>query len=225
MASKNSIKSDIKGGFYHIYNRGVGKMEIFKDEADYGVFLSYIKEYLSPVPEGEPPVRKVYVQDRVFTVTARMPINYSEKLKLICYCLMPNHFHLLIKQLENESMRNFLHSLLLRYSMYFNKKYDRVGPVFQGRYKAVFVETEEYLLYLSRYIHLNPGEYTSNILNAKSSYADYLKLKNTSWVSTDEILFYFNNNVLPEFKKINTYKSFVENKEREPEAISDLKLE
>jgi len=225
VASRNSIKPDVKDGYYHIYNRGVGKMEIFKGESDYGVFLSYLKEYLSPVPDNESRIRKIYIQDRVFNVIGRVPKNFKDKVVLLCYCLMPNHFHILIKQLENGSMKNFIHSLLLRYSMYFNKKYDRVGPLFQGRYKAVLVENEGYLLYLSKYIHLNPSEFTSDLLDTKSSYADYLKLKHTTWVNPDEILHYFNDKTSPEFSKINNYKSFVENDVKTSNVVEGLMLD
>jgi putative transposase len=225
MASKNSIKSDVTDGFYHVYNRGVGRMEIFKDDQDYGVFLSYLKEYLSPKQEKNELIHKIYVQDRVFNGVARTPKNYHNKFELICYCLMPNHFHFLIKQPVSGSMKNFMHSLLLRYSMYFNKKYDRVGPLFQGRYKAVFVESEEYLLYLSRYIHVNPGEFTNNLLNAKSSYADFIGLKHTSWLNPDKVLVYFNNKILPGLTKVNTYKNFVEGDTGETNIDANLLLD
>ena len=122
-------------------------------------------------------------------------------------------------------MKEFVHSLLLRYSMYFNKKYDRVGPLFQGRYKGVFVENEVYLLYLSKYIHLNPGEFTSDLVRAKSSYADFLKMKNTTWVKSDEVLRYFDNKVIIEFNKTNSYRKFVESDRKDIEIVKDFVLE
>jgi hypothetical protein len=70
MASKNSLKSDVKGGFYHIYNRGVGKMIIFKDDEDYGVFLSYVKECLSPILSKKELIYKVHIQDRILYIPA-----------------------------------------------------------------------------------------------------------------------------------------------------------
>lgn len=94
--------------------------------------------------------------------------------------------------------------------MYFNKKYDRVGSLFQGIYKAVLVNNEEYLLHLSRYVHLNPSEFTPNLLDVYSSYGDYLGLRKTSWLKPDVILDQFNNKVGVEFKKINNYRDFVE---------------
>jgi len=225
MASKNSVKSDIKDGYYHIYNRGVGKMTIFKNEADYGVFLSYLKEYLSPPLNKKDRIYVIHMQDRVFNGVARPPKNFSERIELTCYCLMPNHFHFIIKQLQNGAMRDFVHSILLRYSMYFNKKYNRVGPLFQGRFKAVFIENETYLLHLSRYIHLNPREYTNKLLETKSSYADFLGLKNTPWVNPEIVLSFFNKNVSLEFNKTNNYKKFVEDERNNTEILRDVVLE
>ena len=123
---------------------------------------------------------------------------------------MPNHFHLLIKQNDKDSLKSFMMSLITRYSMYFNKKYDRVGSLFQGIYRAVLVTDEQYLLHLSRYIHLNPSGASEDIISAYSSYSEYLGLRKTSWLRPDFILNQFNNRVGIEFKKINSYKNFVE---------------
>jgi putative transposase len=123
---------------------------------------------------------------------------------------MPNHFHLLIKQKARGAMEGLMRSITTRYSMYFNKKYNRIGPLFQGTYKAIVVTRDEYLLYLSRYIHLNPAESTNNLTDAYSSYADYLGLKNSAWVKTDLVLSSFNQEILSELEKINNYQDFVE---------------
>lgn len=93
--------------------------------------------------------------------------------------------------------------------MYFNKKYDRVGKLFQGHYKAVLITDESYLLHLSRYIHLNPSEYTSDLLNCYSSYGEYLGKRRTEWIETDEILSFFNQ-AGKDFIKAQTYRDFVE---------------
>ena len=104
-----------------------------------------------------------------------------------------------------------MRSLATRYSMYFNKRYDRVGKLFQGHYKAVFINDDNYLLHLSRYIHLNPKEINSDLLNAYSSYAEYLGKRNTTWLKPSFILDYFNNSVTKDIKKFNSYNHFVEN--------------
>lgn len=230
MASKNSIKLDIEGGFYHVYNRGVEKREIFEDEMDYRVFLNYLKEYLSPKRDKNLLVKPIYIKDRVFDGMSRIPNNYYGKIDLLCYCLMPNHFHFLIRQNNKGQMKEFMHSLLLRYSTYFNKKNFRIGPLFQGRYKAVLVDNEGYLLHLSRYIHLNPSELNNNLIETYSSYKNYLGLVNTQWVDTKIILDYFKDNRHKDsdFKRVGTYNEFIlyyKVKDLEADVLKDLILE
>src|SRR3990172_6687425 len=110
-----------KDGYYHVYSRGIEKRKIFLDWADYRRFLARLKDY-----------------GRAHSVT------------ILAYCLMPNHYHLLVRQEYDDPLSIFLQKLNLAYSMYFNKKYDRVGPLFQSRFKAKLVDSEEYLLELSR---------------------------------------------------------------------------
>lgn len=227
MPAKYSVKIYAENTIYHVYNRGVEKRTIFLDEQDYKVFLNYLKEYLSP-KSSDLKIRNIYVQGRTFTSIPRQPKNYSNKIDLLAYCLMPNHFHFVIKQKDDkDSLKEFMQSLFTRYSMYFNKKYSRVGSLFQGKYKAIIVMDETYLLHLSRYIHINPYEITNSLINWYSSYAEYLGIKHTPWIKTNLILNYFDNNkLLPEFKKVNTYQEFIENYIKDSkEFISDIILE
>lgn len=211
MPSRNIVKVYVKDGYYHIYNRGIEKRTIFKDEQDYKIFLKYIKESLSPPSVPKDLIKTFNVQGATLTFKGyeRQVKNFNNQIKLLAYCLMPNHFHFLIKQDDEKAISKFMQSLITRYSMYFNKKYNRVGKLFQGHYKAVLITDEAYLLHLSRYIHLNPSEYTNDLINAHSSYAEYLGKRNTSWVSTAEILSFFNN-ATKDFIKAQTYKDFVE---------------
>lgn len=229
MPSKNLIKTDVENGYYHIYNRGVEKRIIFQDERDYKVFLGYLKEYLSPPPKPEDIIKTFILQGTTFKGVARQPNNYFHKIELIAYCLMPNHFHLLIKQIEKGSMSSFMKSISTRYSMYFNKKYDRVGSLFQNIYKAVNVLDEEYILHLSRYIHLNPAEYTKDLTKAYSSYVEYLGKRKTEWIKPRVVLDYFNNAKQDVFKTKNNYKDFVEKYREETvksiEALGKITLE
>lgn len=214
MASKNSRKIYVDGGYYHVYNRGVEKRNIFTDEQDHKVFLGYIKEYLTPPPDPKSLKTKFTVQDQVFKGVPRQPKNYHKRVELVAFCLMPNHFHLLVKQQDSKSVQQFMHSLLLRYSMYFNKKHDRVGRLYQGRYKAVLVTEDKYLLHLSRYIHLNPLKYSNDLVSAFSSYSDYLGLTKTPWIKPNLILNLFNTTTIPEITKTTTYRNFVESYEK-----------
>jgi len=206
---KNSLKTYVMDGYYHIYNRGVEKRTIFTDKLDHKVFLSYLKEYLSP--KQVPDKVKFTLQGQSFKGVPRTPNNYANNIKLLCYCLLPNHFHLLIRQHEERAIESFMRSLQTRYSMYFNKRHQRIGGLYQDRYKAINILDETYLLHLSRYIHLNPLEYTKNLESAYSSYAEYLGKRKTKWLKSDTILSFFDQATIPEIKKTNSYKEFVEN--------------
>jgi putative transposase len=226
MPRKYSLKIYIENGYYHIYNRGVEKRVIFQDSQDYNVFLSYLKYSLLPPPKPEDIKTIFTLQGLPFKGIPRIPKNYNDKIELLGYCLMPNHFHLLVKQLKNPTLESYMTSIITRYSMYFNKKYDRIGSLFQGPYKAILIKDDSYLLHLSRYIHLNPSEHTNNLPDAYSSYADYLGLRKTKWIKTDIILNYFNQKLAPEFNKYNSYKDFVEKNKKDPSAeLGNLTLE
>ena len=210
MPAKNAIKIYVENSYYHIYNRGVEKRTIFEDLQDYKVFLNYLKEYLSPPPNPEDFRKEVAFKGQTFKGLPRLVKNYFKEIELVAFCLMPNHFHFLIKQITKYCLRGFMQSLLTRYTAYFNKKYDRVGSLFQGRYKAVMVKDDRQLLVLSRYIHRNPLEINTNLVESFSSYADYLGLRKTAWLKPDIVLDFFNKEVDPEFKDTSSYKKFVE---------------
>lgn len=203
MPSKNIIKNYVEGGYYHIYNRGVEKREIFIDESDCRIFLHYIMIYLSPIDE----VINKY-PDKI-RMKRFIKLNLSKEVDLLSFSLMPNHFHFLIKQNSKDGIIKFTRRLMTSYVMYFNKKYKRVGSLLQGRYKAVNVDRDEYLLHLSRYIHLNPFEINSNInFNDFSSYQFYLNEHHPTWIKPEKILEYFD--VKNKDYKTTSYKSFVE---------------
>ncbi|MDP3888441.1 MAG: transposase, partial [bacterium] len=185
MAARNSRKDYSPDTYYHIYNRGVEKRLIFQDEQDYAVFLSYLKTYLLPKDENK--LHQTLANPNI-TCREREKIlqeirlnNFNQEITLLSYCLMPNHFHLLVKQESSSGIDKFMNSLGVRYSMFFNKKYKRVGSLFQDVYKAVRVESEEQLLYLTSYIHRNPLEQSpaskEDVLRAytryPSSYPEY----------------------------------------------------
>lgn len=219
MPSKNSIKVYVKDGFYHVYNRGVEKRTIFEDDQDYKVFLKYLKEALSSPPD--PKLLKIFVplQGGSFKGIPRQPKNFQKEIKLLAFCLIPNHFHLLLQQAELGSMESFMRSVITRYSMYFNKRYKRVGKLFQGHYKACLVDNEKYLLHLSRYIHLNPLEDGSKLQDSYSSYKNYLGLTKTEWVKPKMILSFFDKADKTFFKRVNSYKDFVEKGKIDVESV------
>ncbi len=227
MPAKNSTKLYAEDSYYHIYNRGVEKRTIFLDEQDYNVFLSYLGQYLTPKNEESLKERlsnpeTTYKEREIILRLLRLK-NYSEEISLLAYCLMPNHFHFFIRQKNNNSINNFIQSLATRYTMYFNRKYKRVGPLYQGVYKAVLISTDEQFLHLSRYIHKQAIATKGDTLRAwaqPSSYPKYLENKTTSWVKPEEVLSFFSKT-----NKNFSYKAFVEAVEEEPEFVSNFALE
>lgn len=210
MPAKHTIKTYVEEGIYHIYNRGVEKRVIFEDALDYKVFLNCLKDaLLSPEELQRIPI-DVTVQGVSFKGIPRAPKNFNGLIDLLAYCLMPNHFHLLVQQHSIRSIDNFMRSVATRYSSYFNKRYSRVGPLFQGAYKAALVDSDVYLLHLSRYIHRNPLKVGRQIVETYSSYADYIDLRHTAWVKKDLVLASFQPAKLLFLRHTNSYRSFVE---------------
>ena len=230
MPSKNIIKTYVENGFYHIYNRGVEKRKIFLDDHDYCVFLSYLKIYLSPKEESIENI--VNNRDNHYNnfeiinknITEIYTLNnFYNKIDLISYVLMPNHFHLELKQIGKKDIEFFMRSLITKYSKYFNKKYSRVGPLFQSRYKAVLIKNTEYLLYLSKYIHLNPvelllqGQGQSLEEYPWSSYPVYLNRYTTSWLKVN---FIKTNFLINGVYLVENYKKFIEQDKNEKDPKS-----
>ncbi|MGK7890288.1 MAG: transposase [Leptolyngbyaceae cyanobacterium] len=165
----------IPGQFYHLYNRGVNRDRIFFERENYLHFLRQWRRYLVP-----------------------------HTLDVLAYCLMPNHYHFLV-QVRDEGLSEKMGFLSLAYTKAINKRHNRCGPLFQGRFQSIHVNEACYLLNLSRYIHLNPVK--AQLVDTPqewefSSYQDYVELRRGS---------------LPQFRMVRngmgdaaTYRSFVE---------------
>lgn len=221
MAPRNSIKQYLENSYYHLYNRGVEKKAIFRDLQDYSVFLSYLKVYILPKDEEDLQTKltdpDLHYQDRDKILKLLRLNNFHDELALLDYCLMSNHFHFLIKQKSELTIDKFMNSMMTRYTMYFNRKYKRVGPLFQGVYKAVLVESDEQLLHLSRYIHFQSlASQGVGLQGQPSSYQNYLGIKSDEWVETEEILSYFSQNT----EGNNHYSDFVENKQNNEKELT-----
>lgn len=206
MPSKNTIKNYFSGGYYHVYNRGVEKRKIFLDTQDCNTFIYYIKLYLSSVETI------AHLSDSNSKLTRFLRLNLSNDVEILTFALMPNHFHLFLKNKTLKGIQIFMQRLITAYVMYFNNKYDRVGGLFQGRYKASFVENDSYNIHLSRYIHNNSVRLRTNSkinFAEYSSYPYYLNKKQGDWINTTFILDYFENNYGTS-DRIAAYKAFVE---------------
>jgi REP element-mobilizing transposase RayT len=133
--------------YYHLYNRGNSKQIIYKDRSDYKRFqyALYIANSQKSFTFRELGELDVFDFER------------EEQLVYIgAYCLMPNHFHILLKPAIEQGVQLFMQKLSTSYSMYFNQRYERTGGLFEGRFKSQWVDSDEYLKYLFSYIHLNP---------------------------------------------------------------------
>ena len=222
MPSKNIVKQYVEDGYYHIYNRGVEKREIFLDEQDCAIFLHYLRLYLSPVEE----LKKLNLPG--LRILRFIRLNLSQEVDLLAFALMPNHIHLFIRQKTIDGITKLMKRLATGYVMYFNKKYRRVGSLFQNRYKSELIENDPYFLHLSRYIHLNPTKISSKAVDFKefSSYPYYLGLKSASWVKPQEILDYFKSTQKKDLKDMLSYQNFVEDYNIESvQILKDLILE
>lgn len=174
MPSRNTCKEYVPHSFYHAYNRGVEKRIIFHDDQDYRVFLSYLRRHLCVVTEKD---------------NSKRAYRHYESVELNAYCLMPNHFHLLfyIKD-DPEQLSKIMQSVCTAYSMYFNKRYDRVGHLFQSRFKAARIIKDPHAQHISRYIHQNPEDYQNW---EWSSFANYQSRKILDWLHPERILAMF----------------------------------
>ena len=171
MPQRNTVKEYAPESYYHVYNRGVNKADIFLDEQDYTVFLNLIKRYLGKDVEKK---------------TNRLQYeNYYDKIELLAFCLMPNHFHLFIYQSESRLINEVMKRVCVTYSMYFNNRYGRVGTLMQQRYKAVKIDDDAQLLHISRYIHMNPTNYKSY---EWSSLPYYMGMRSASWLRAERAI-------------------------------------
>lgn len=215
----------VSGEYYHIFNRGINKQQVFLDARDYKRAVEAMRFYIANQPVK---------LSRFFSLSNLERQKLLEKIekednslvKLICFCLMPNHFHFLLRQTKNFGISKFMSNFQNSYTRYFNTRYEKIGPIFQGQFKAVRVEDDKQLIHLSRYIHLNP--YSSFIVKNLNKLVDY------PWSSFPEYLSDVNNEIcdkeviLSSFQDKNKYKMFVFDNadyQRTLEGIKHLALE
>jgi putative transposase len=197
MPARNVTKQYQEDAYYHIYNRGVEKREIFLDDQDYKMFLAFLKRHLS--------------RQRESNKRNKQYESYAGRVELLAYCLMPNHYHLLF-YLNNDTkaISELMRKVAGTYTHYFNRKYNRVGYLFQGTYKASKVDNDSYLLHITRYIHRNPKDYYSWPYSSLQYYIGDWK---SDWVIPDRIYKLYD---------WGTYESFLNEYEPSPELEEEL---
>lgn len=178
---------------YHILNRGVAQAPIFLSSKEYLRFLSLTDFYrYANLPLSFSHYIRLPQEERK-KLMENLKNNNSLLVEIFAYCLMPNHFHFLLRQLKEKGISTMLANLQNGYAKYFNLKHQRQGPLFQSMFKAVRIETDEQFLHVSRYIHLNPySSYLVKIENlfsySWSSFPEYLGKLPSSFINTKNIL-------------------------------------
>jgi putative transposase len=139
--------------YYHVFNRGVEKRIVFSDDADYRRFKTICQYYLDPKPKIS------FSQRERIALDIQHPVldPAGQLIEIIAYCLMPNHFHFLVRVQAERGLQEWVRKTINSYTRSFNTRWKRVGPLFQGPYKFVRITSNDQLLHVSRYIHLNPS--------------------------------------------------------------------
>lgn len=185
----------VNGEYYHVFNRGVAKIPIYYSPKDYNRFIESMVYYQL---EGPKPRFSLFNSKNTI-------LNPTNKIiDFISYCLMPNHFHFLVQQTKKGGVSEFVSKLTNSYTKYFNTKNRRLGHLFQGMFKAVHIETNEQLLHVSRYVHLNPvTNYVAKDLDSYpwSSFHEY--------TANSQINICSKSIILEQFKSRENYKSFI----------------
>ena len=194
---------------YHVFNRGIERRPVFQNTREFQRALELINFYNHkdiPLRYSQFLQLSLEIRESVFK-----KLSEGERLiDILAFCLMPNHFHFLFRQKIDNGISTFISNFTNSYTKYFNTKYERIGPLFEGVFKAVFVETDDQLIHLSRYIHLNPV--VSSIIKDDqlldyrwSSYPAYLSLSKDSAPILDK------ETVLSFFKTSKQYEEFILN--------------
>jgi len=175
--SKRTEYRAAEGEYFHVYNRGVKKSDIFDSRENYSFFLTKLSTVAIP-----------------------------SELEVICFCLMPNHFHFILKQNAGEGISEFMKALCNSYAKALNTQRRSSGHVFESKYKIKLIDSEDYLIWLSRYVHRNPKEagLVGRCLDWDySSFRDYVQKKRYPFLSADV--------VLAQFPSPECYRRYVEN--------------
>lgn len=193
---------------YHIFNRGVAALPIYLNTKSYLRFLNLVDYYrFSNTPFSFSKLISLPKEERE-SIRTELKKENAIHVGILAYCLMPNHFHFLLKQITDKGISVFMTNLQNSYVKYFNIKNERAGPLFQSMFKAVIIETDEQLLHMSRYIHLNPS--TAYIVEPENL-EDYKWSSLNHYLNKDFSSFSFVNPemILNFFKKREDYRKFV----------------
>lgn len=164
------------GEYYHVFNRGVDKRKVFTSPDEVSRFLQGMEEFNTIKPIGsifENSFKKERVGVETPSLGNRIP-KCEQLVEFVSYCVNPNHYHFILKQLTDDGIKKFMHRMGVGYTNYFNNKNKRSGSLFQGKYKIIHIDTNEYLLHLSAYANLNDKVHQLGNWIPKSSWEEYV---------------------------------------------------
>ncbi len=197
----------VNNEIYHIFNRGVASQPTFLNKRDYNRALETIFYYQNSIP----PIKysrflSISIKDRA-NLLQDLAKQKNFLVDIISYCLMPNHFHFLLRQVRDTGIAKFMSNFTNSYTRFFNTKQERSGPLFTGKFKSVRIQTQEQLLHVSRYIHLNP--YTSFVVKSFENLETYPYSSFPEFIGKTRSNFCTKDIILGNFKNIELYKKFI----------------
>ena len=204
--------SFVVGEYYHIYNRGTDKRIIFSNFFDLQRFIQSMREFNTVEPIGS-----IFENRFKKRKNNQLGAPSAKLVDFVCFCLNPNHYHLILTPLVEKGIEKFMQKLGAGYTMFYNEKYHRTGALFQGRFKAVHIDSDEYLMYVNVYVNLNNRVHLlgapSAKLISKSSWGEYVGENNENFCNKEMILDRFNSKA--EYKKFaeETLEGILERKE------------
>ncbi len=184
----------VEGEYYHIYNRGVEKRDIFEDKQDLDRFIQSIEEFNTKEPIGSL-YENSFVKDKLGGKASKL-------VSFVAYCLNPNHYHFIITPLIEGGIEKFMQKLGTGYTMYFNNRQKRSGVLFQGKFKSKYIDSNEYLLKLSSYVNFNNCDENGKVKNklSVSSLEEYVRHSDLNFCDKSIIL--------EQFRSRKEYKEF-----------------
>lgn len=216
----------VNGEIYHILNRGVASQPTFNDKWEYKRAAQTMLYYQNFDLFCKYSRFLIFSREKREEILSEFRKERKVWVKIIAYCFMPNHFHFILRQERNKGISKFLGDFTNSYTRYFNARHEREGPVFKGKFKAIRVESEEQLLHLSRYIHLNP--YSSYIIKKLSELVNYSYSSLPEYLGKSQTEYCWKDLVLANFSPQKDYKRFVFSRadyQRSLEEIKHLVLE
>lgn len=214
MAGRNMVLATNE--IYHIFNRGVEHRQIFTDKRDYRRALETVEFYQHNTELKFSDVKNLPLEQR--SKVLQDIFELPKLVEVICFCFLPNHFHLLLKQLLDNGISNFVSKFTNSYTRYFNTKNERDGSLFRGTFKSVRVESQGQFLQVSRYIHFNPvASYLAKLENLEDyPWSSFKELLRSPTLVQKEL-------ILSSFKTIDKYKEFVYDKIGYSSSLENIK--